>query len=273
MIRLLKTHSSDFMNGHNYILKKRFIKKGKHYPPHGHEFFEFEIIISGEGVHTYNDTTYTVTAGDAYLISYRDFHAFSAVSDVTLLSLQFSGAILADEINSYLSLNHNRFKCKFDEKETEEIVHILDTIADEISEKAIYSDIVIKNAISNLTIKILRNSSYTEVPFAPSLVQLAIGYINNNFKHDISLSDIAKEFSVTPNYMGSLIFKWTGCSFSEYLNTMRIDYASNLLISSNLSVKEIAFSSGYNSVEYFTYVFKKLNGASPLKFRNDRKTI
>lgn len=271
MIRLIKTRSFELLNGNNYTIKKRVIKKGKQYPPHGHEFFEFEIIISGKGMHTYNDTTYEVSAGDAYLISYRDFHAFSATTDITLLSLQFNGSVLAEEINSYLSLNYNRFKCKFNAHETEEIINILDTIANEINEKELYGDIVIKNAISMLTVKVLRNSSYTEMPFTPSLVQLAIGYINQNFKHDISLSDIAKEFSVTPNYMGTLILKWTGCTFSEYINTMRTDYASNLLTSSDLSVKEIAFSSGYNSVEYFSYVFKKITGKTPLKFRSDRK--
>ena len=271
MARLIKTRTFTLLNGNDYEIRKRIIKKDTHYLPHGHEFFEFGIILDGEGVHTYNDTSYKIGAGDAYLISYCDFHAFYATSDVTLISLQFSGNMIQDEINSYLSLNYIRFKCRFDNAELDEITALLDTIAKETSEKPIYSNIVIKNALSTLTVKMLRKSHYTQMPFTPSIVQLAIGYINKNFKHDISLSDVAKEFSVTPNYLGTLILKWTGSSFSEYINTMRIDYASNLLVSSDLSVKEIAFTSGYNSVEYFLYVFKKAKGTTPLKYRNNAR--
>ena len=61
--------------------------------------------------------------------------------------------------------------------------------------------------------------------------------------------------------------KWTGAGFSEYVNTARIKYACNLLTTTDLSVKEIAFSSGYNSVEHFMYVFKKKTADTPANYR------
>lgn len=63
--------------------------------------------------------------------------------------------------------------------------------------------------------------------------------------------------SVTPNYLGMLFSKRMGVSFSDYLNTVRLRVACNLLAQTELSVKEIAFASGYNSFEHFEYTFKK----------------
>jgi YesN/AraC family two-component response regulator len=72
---------------------------------------------------------------------------------------------------------------------------------------------------------------------------------------------------VTPNYLGVQFTKKMGISFSDYLNTMRLRYACNLLDSTDLAVKEIAFASGYNSVEHFGYTFKKILGDSPLNYK------
>ena len=267
MSKILKKYEASLLQGKNYTLQKRIIEKGTHYHPHWHDFFEFEIIIDGSGEHIYNNFQYTIEPGDAYLMSYRDFHALFAEDDITLMSLQFNGNVLTDEISSFLSMSYNRFRCRFNQAETEEILGYLHTIETETREKKIYSDIVIKNAIVSVIIKTIRKSNCTECGFMPSLVQQAVSYINNNFREDISLTELARRFSVTPNYLGKILTKWTGAGFSEYVNTARIKYACNLLTTTDLSVKEIAFSSGYNSVEHFIYVFKKKTADTPANYR------
>ena len=81
------------------------------------------------------------------------------------------------------------------------------------------------------------------------------------------LEKVSKELSISQNHLGSLIKKEIGMSFSEYLNSVRLKYACDLLKSTNLSVKEIAFSSGYSSVEYFLYIFKQKLKTAPTKYR------
>jgi YesN/AraC family two-component response regulator len=63
--------------------------------------------------------------------------------------------------------------------------------------------------------------------------------------------------------MGKLIYQETALHFADYLNYYRILRAKELLESTNLKVYEIAERVGYNNVEHFTRVFKKLVGSSP----------
>lgn len=62
--------------------------------------------------------------------------------------------------------------------------------------------------------------------------------------------------------------KYYGGTITDYLNDLRINYASNLLINTNMSILDICFDCGFQSMSYFYRVFKKKNGSTPLDFRN-----
>ena len=96
-----------------------------------------------------------------------------------------------------------------------------------------------------------------------------MAHINSHFTEDISIESVAKEFFVTPKYMGALFKKTTGNSFHHYLNMMRLKYACSLLKTTNASIKDISVKSGYNSVEHFIYTFKKYISASPTDYRKN----
>lgn len=263
----LKIYKSDFCIGENFILQKMFIKKGKIYAPHWHNYFEFEIIVDGEGEHIYNNNKYKLRRGDAYLMSYYDFHGLSATTDITLLSLHFNENTIQKELVRILSFSINRFKCKFDERETQNIINIFNEIDSERKDRKPYFDIATNNLISSAVILLLRKTNNNIKQYTPDIIQNAVGYMHNNFRKDLSLADVARACNVSTNYMGAMILKWTGNSFSDYINSIRVKYACNALAVSEISIKEIAFASGYNSVEYFSYVFKKKIGMTPLTFR------
>jgi len=65
------------------------------------------------------------------------------------------------------------------------------------------------------------------------------------------------------------IKKRTGKTFIEYLNDVRIGYASRKLIERDLSVSEIAFMCGFNNIANFNRVFKKCKNRTPTKYRQD----
>ena len=77
-------------------------------------------------------------------------------------------------------------------------------------------------------------------------------------------------FFVTPKYLGALFKKNTGNSFHHYLNMMRLKCACSLLKTTNMSVKDAALTSGYNSIEHFIYTFKKHLSVSPTAYRKNK---
>ena len=138
----------------------------------------------------------------------------------------------------------------------------------ESSEKLPYYALNIKSKINEIVISMIRKATCNEIIATPLPIQQAIAYINEHFLEQITLKDLAKQLSFSPNYLGMLFKKQTNSTFNEYLNTLRLKYACNLLSSSDISVKEISYASGYGSVEYFMYAFKKKMLMTPIEYRN-----
>ena len=94
-------------------------------------------------------------------------------------------------------------------------------------------------------------------------------YIENNYKSELSLPRIAKEFYLNSSYLSQLFKLKTGQNISKYIEDTRIDKAKELLIALNVSVFDVAFHVGYNDANYFSKVFKKKTGYAPSKFQQD----
>ena len=88
--------------------------------------------------------------------------------------------------------------------------------------------------------------------------------INEKFADpDLSLVSVSTEISVSPNYLSALLKKDTGETFKELLTKKRIETAKELLMDTNMKVREISEKCGYNDQHYFSYCFKKYTGVSP----------
>ncbi len=271
MSKQIVKYDSSLQNNKDYYIEERFISKGEYFSPHWHDYFELEIVLGGGGEHIYNNTSYMLHRGSIYLMSYYDFHELKAREDMQILKLQFNENVLPNELNDFLFLSHNRFCCSVDENEVQHIIKLFDILKREESRGGLFSEMLIKNLIAEIIITVIRNSSQNEDTVIPSLLQNAVAYVRNNFRKPLTLRLLAKHCNVTPNYLGLQFTKKMGISFSDYLNTVRLRYACNLLDSTDLTVKEIAFASGYNSVEHFGYTFKKMLGDSPLKMNCQTK--
>ena len=96
------------------------------------------------------------------------------------------------------------------------------------------------------------------------LCNRAIRIINEKFADpDLSLVSVSTEISVSPNYLSALLKKDTGETFKELLTKKRIETAKELLMDTNMKVREISEKCGYNDQHYFSYCFKKYTGVSP----------
>ena len=79
---------------------------------------------------------------------------------------------------------------------------------------------------------------------------------------------LAEILHYDPTHLSVLFKKETGVTFSSYVNMLRISYAKELLISTDLKVFEVGIKSGFSSQSNFMRAFKKEFGESPHVFRN-----
>ena len=96
-------------------------------------------------------------------------------------------------------------------------------------------------------------------------VQRAIDYINKNYMHPISLTDVAKKAYFSEFYFSKLFKKKTNKSFTDYLVQVRMEKALELLKSRKYKVYEISKLVGYES-NYFVKVFRNYTGYTPKEY-------
>lgn len=99
-------------------------------------------------------------------------------------------------------------------------------------------------------------------------INKAIDYININYGEPITIEIIAKYLNINKCYFCSLFKKETGETFSQYLNSLRVEKSKELLLNEkNLSILDVAIAVGFNNQSYFNSIFKKLNNKTPLELR------
>lgn len=126
-----------------------------------------------------------------------------------------------------------------------------------------------KNVVFERTDKQVTEKTTDPVSFRQyHRIQAAVRYINDNYRNEIRLEDVAKETAMSPAHLSRIFRKVMGLSYQEYINSRRITKAQNLLRTSAQSATEIAFSLGFSDVTGFGRLFKKLTGYTPSAFRN-----
>lgn len=88
-------------------------------------------------------------------------------------------------------------------------------------------------------------------------------YIHKNFDKDLSLTDIANEFNLSESYVSKLLKNSLDINFKQYVNTLKVKRAKELLNQGNYKVHEVATIVGCNNTNTFIRIFKQYIGVSP----------
>jgi len=95
-------------------------------------------------------------------------------------------------------------------------------------------------------------------------VDRAIRLIRHDYATDLTLKQVAESVHLSPSYFSALFHSETGQTFNEYVTGVRIEHAVHLLSSTDLKVYEVAERVGIPNYRYFTQVFKRICGVSPI---------
>ncbi len=96
-------------------------------------------------------------------------------------------------------------------------------------------------------------------------------YIHTNYQSDISLKEVADHVHLSASYFSALFKLETGYTFTDYVTNLRIHTAQNMLATTYASIQDISEAVGYHDSKYFSRIFKKATGMTPLKYRQENK--
>lgn len=111
-------------------------------------------------------------------------------------------------------------------------------------------------------------ASEEESPAGSFIVKNAIAFIRGNYNRKLTLKEVADNTYVSQWHLSKLLNRHTGQSFSELLNTVRVEEAKELLKNPALRVGDVAEEVGFLDIAHFSRVFKKITGMSANEYRN-----
>ena len=237
---------------------------------HYHNLFELYFLSEGSCSYFIDNKSYDIKAGDIVLIPegiihktvYRDSDAKRRL--IYCAPLYIPPAVIP-YLPTMLYIYHNK-------KVVKEISVLLDAIEKEYSSPDEFSESAIISHMHSLFLLLVRNRD-TEAPkkSGNAYTTQTISYIKENYREDITLSELAARCAVTPEHLSRVFKRDTGFGISEYISIIRLQQAQLLLRSESArSVGEVAEECGFGDSNYFSKKFKDMYGMSPLQFRNGR---
>lgn len=207
--------------------------------------------------------SYTAEAGQIAFIDCRKPHRYYVDSYAERIWVHIDGANLSEFHRQILAFRGKHIFTPSPDSHTErKMMKLLTTVknGDTRSESDISQQIY--NILCSLLFPSINQYTHLTNP-----VNQAISYIKKHLFEPLSIPDIAAQVNLSPSHFSRQFRSQTGFSPHEYIVVHRIDEAKALLYTTNLSVKEIAYCTGYHSEVNFITSFTKNVGVSPTVFR------
>lgn len=241
--------------------------------------FKIYIPVDGEATIQINNTDYSINSNNIYFISGFELDAQKCDSFMNIYWLHFIPTslylrrILLNTVSifswhkediDFLDEKNNYIKSIFNPnyKGTTHISQIPYS----------YEEAKLHAFILNLIADVLKYNLTKKTTPIHGLAKLkpAIDFMNNEFRQNPSLEEIAEKSNLAPNYFHRVFRKHFGLTPLNYMLRMRMEIAVRLLTTTSKSVKEIAYEAGYSNEFYFYRQFKKHYNYSPGKLKKMR---
>lgn len=100
-------------------------------------------------------------------------------------------------------------------------------------------------------------------------VQLALGYIHENYNKDLNMAVVSNHISMNYSLFSQAFKQYTGKNFVNYLKELRIQEAKRLLAETDMRIIDISLAVGYENEKHFMKLFKAVCGVSPTEYRKN----
>ncbi len=254
---------------------------------HNHQFFELTYILGGTARHTLNNVSGTLQKGDYFFVDYGSVHRFENCQGLSLINCLFLPEFIDESLEncrSFATLINacmiRYYRMNVRELWADRIYHdedgrigkLLSEMVSEYRDKHIGCTEIYRFKLTEimiLTLRILiqddKKSTMTTV------VTDVMRYVKKNYQKALSLQDFCKEKHYNLSYLSRRFKTETGITFREYVQKIRMEKCCELLEGTDLSVSEIARSVGYEDVQFFHTVFRKVLHMSPREYRKLKK--
>ncbi|MBQ8253987.1 MAG: helix-turn-helix transcriptional regulator [Clostridia bacterium] len=230
---------------------------------HWHEETEILFLRQGELTVRCGDKLITAEEGDCIVINGNELHE-GVSGECDFLCLYLPPFFFEEQYYTFKHLIKDKIV-------NDTVLGIFEKYKDKKHTNILavkgYAYLLISHLIANHT-----DATYTEGRYKKHLktserMNDAIRYIEQNCFENVSTKHLSKISHLSEGYFCHLFKAVTGHSAKEYVLMKRIDKAVDLLLSTDMTVLEIAMQCGFSDANYFSRIFKKYKGRTPSSYR------
>ncbi len=237
---------------------------------HYHNYYEIYFLVEGKCTFSVENHIFNLRKNHMLIIPPGLVHRADAYPQLSKrIVLNFAKSCVSDDFKKLLA--GFRKQNLYIPKDSSQILNIFSNIRknhfcdDAVSQEMSYCYLTL--LLEYITRSESSPLASNQQNFSVQLVENIMKYIADTYYDDISVTQLSKQFGYSPNYISSLFKKVSGTGLKNYIILQRLKNAEYMLATTDKSISEIAFRSGFNDSNYFSTLFKKFHNISPRKYR------
>jgi AraC-like DNA-binding protein len=255
---------------------------------HRHDFLEFSYVVDGSGSETINGSPHPMKPGTfTFVLPYQVHQIYTDPgSKLVLYNCMFSMDLLMEaakqeKLMGLIDAVGAPSFVQLDGEDRARFGSIVQSMYEEYRSSETWRQTMLQLRLKELLIRFDRHRRTGQPAIADGNVKPSakppfgrhssvwpiIHYIHQHYQDDLALSDLAAQFNMSVSRISEVIKETTGQNFLYFLHDLRIRHACSLLVSTEMSVSEIALEVGYGSYNTFSRVFRETKGIVPKEYR------
>ena len=228
---------------------------------HWHDYYTIDIITEGKGTKQSATSNEEVNKGYIQLVMPSDIHALNADSKCMMYTIRFSPDIFPTGFEKLLSCA-DKFTTL-----TESDLKLVAGFAEAMM-RYNNNERLCNNMLESILL-ILQSQLCFKKSAIPDNFKKVMDYLDIHFRDDPPLEQVAKIGSYSSGYLSHLFKEITGYTYSQYLTAKKLNYACAIMQKKDLTLTNIALSSGFSSFDTFSRAFKQNFNKTPKEYRKN----
>lgn len=255
--------------------------------PNYHDYFEVSYVYKGTGVFRVGNRVHDLKTGDLLVLGNTELHTLLSHEHDPLyvVSVFFMPELVFRPGGSNLDFEYIRFFYNHSHAhsnhiparniDSQSIFRLMEEAYRALRSKPRHHRLIVKNNLYSILLMLLdyyersptpEDRRYDKRMSDIRRLRPVFKLVDDDCGERITLEQAAASASMSPPYFCRFFRKVVGCTFMQYLQQARVDRAKQLMLTGNLSVTQIAFEVGFESLSYFCRVFRRLALLSPTEF-------
>jgi AraC-like DNA-binding protein/mannose-6-phosphate isomerase-like protein (cupin superfamily) len=252
---------------------------------HDHHFFELAYVASGTAEHVLNGNRSILKPNDFFFIDFGSYHSFENAKNLELINCLFVPEFIDETLQGCESLDkllHSSMirysRLTVGQSWADRILHdengkigaLLSEMVEEYQHQQLGSQEIFRCHLKEILILTLRMLVQPQKTYSDSIVNDVILFVNKHYQSPLTLQTFCNDKHYNLSYISRRFKQETGMTFREYVQKIRIEKCCELLAGSDMTVSEIARAVGYDDIQFFHTVFKRMLHMTPKEYRKLR---